>query len=892
MALEQGKKLGPYEIIEQAGAGGMGEVYKAKDTRLDRIVAVKVLPATFALNDDIKQRFEREAKTISSLNHPNICTLYDVGKEDGIDYLVMEFIEGETLSNKIKQGPIPMKEFLEISIQIADALDKAHRQGLIHRDLKPGNIMLTKTGAKPLDFGLAKISLENSAPGIQSITQTTPLTGVGTLVGTMQYMAPEQLEGKEADTRSDIFSFGALMYEMLTGTKAFGGGSQATLIASIIKDEPKSVSEIAPQLPPILEQTISQCLDKDPEQRWQSVGDLKRSLQWIADGKVGSSTHSLIPQNRSTRETIIMIGMICFFLATVTLAYLNFSSDSFQTQTVRTFIDPPDNAVLKSFGGGHIAISPDGRKIVFLAEDTVTNKDILWVRPLNSLEAVPLQGTDNGEYPFWSPDGKQIGFFAESKLKKVPPIGGPVLTLCSTENNARGGSWNVDNVILYSPSIQDPIHKVSAAGGEPQPVTVMDTSLSENSQRFPQFLPDQNHFIFFSRVMGGDGGEKDAVCMSSLNDPSVTRLFLAKSNAIYVDGYIYYIRETFLMVQPFDGSSFELTGDPFPIAEEVLFVQRFNKGSFTVSQNSQLIYEKGISTDGSYLAIRNRNSIEVDTLLSGEMYYTSSISPDQQTVAITVRATSADESDIWLYDLNRTVKTRFTFDGSDELIPIWSPDGSYIVYGSDQIDSTNGDYDIYMKHSSGVKPESLLVSEKAVMLFPLEFTSNSKTLLYQRFANNVSSIWALDMSTGERNSVFDTTENVAWGELSPDGRWLAYQKNNDNSSEVYVTTFPNPSGKWQVSKGEGNLPHWNEDGSEIFYFTDSDELRVTEVNSAGEFIKLGKVKTLFSFTPLNPGLVYTPFRDGQRFVTCELFRETEENKIIFVQNYKQEFIKK
>ncbi len=892
MALEAGIKLGPYEIIEQAGAGGMGEVYKAKDTRLDRIVAVKVLPATFALNDDIKARFEREAKTISSLNHPNICTLYDVGKQDGLDYLVMEFIEGETLSEKIKQGPIPMKEFLEISIQIADALDKAHRQGLIHRDLKPGNIMLTKDGAKLLDFGLAKMQMDNSVPGVQSITQTTPLTGVGILLGTMQYMAPEQLEGKEADTRSDIFSFGAVMYEMATGTKAFGGGSQATLIASILKDEPKSVSIISPQLPPLLEQTISQCIDKDPDQRWQSVGDLKRSLQWIADGKVGSATHSLIPENRSTRETITMVGMICFFLVSATLAYIHFKSDNSKGQTVRAVIVPPTNAEVQSFGGGHISISPDGSKLVFLAKDTATGDNLLWVRQINSLSAVPLQGTKDAIYPFWSPDNRYIGFFADSKMKKIPAIGGPVLTLCNTEDDPRGGSWNRDNIILYAPSITDPIYKVSAAGGEPVAVTEMDSTLNENSQRFPEFLPDGNHFIFFSRVSGGNGGERDAVCLSALNDPTVHRLFLAKSNAIYVDDYIYYMRDDFLMVQPFDENSFELTGDPFPIAEEVIFVNRFNKGSFTVSQNSELYYEKGTATDGSLLLIRNRNSVEVDTVLSGELYFSAEFTPDEQTIVITYVEDAGGDADVWLYDFNRTIKTRFTFEKSADYLPIYTPDGSHIVYASNKLDTTNSLQDLFIKDANGIKPESLLIADDKANIFPCTFTPDGKTLIYQQLENSSWELWTLDMETGETESIFDSTEDVTWGMISPDGRWLAYQLTKDNKDAIYITTFPKPLGKWQVSKGVGYLPRWNQNGQELFYMNNNNELCAVEINGESDFLKIGKIKPMFQLNPLIPGKVYVPFNDGERFITLENFSAVSENKIIFVQNYKQEFINK
>ena len=892
MSLEAGTKLGPYEIIEQAGAGGMGEVYKAKDTRLDRIVAIKVLPATFALNEDIKQRFEREAKTISSLNHPNICTLFDVGKQDGLQYLVMEFIEGETLSDRIKRSPIQMKEFLEISIQVADALDKAHRQGLIHRDLKPGNIMLTKSGAKLLDFGLAKIQMENSAPGVQSITQTTPLTGVGTLLGTMQYMAPEQLEGAEADTRSDIFAFGAVMYEMATGVRAFNGNSQATLIASIIKDDPKSVSEILPLLPPMLEQTISQCIAKDPEQRWQSVADLKRSLQWIADGKVGSSSHGFIPQNRSTRETIIMISMICFFLLAATFGYMYFTTEIPQANTIRSLISEGVNINMLSDGGGHLAISPDGTKLAFVAVDSITNKELLYVRPLNSLTPLQLQGTENAEYPFWSPDSKQIGFFANEKLKKIPAIGGPVLTLCETSEKPRGGSWNTTNTILYAPGITHPIYKVSAAGGEPIEVTKMDSTLNENSQRFPYFLPDQKHFIFFSRVESGDGGEKDAICLSSLDDPQVTRLFLAKSNAVYVEDYIYYMRETFLMAQQFDASSFKVIGDPFPIAEDVLFAKNYNKGSFTISNNSDLVYEQGVATDGSMLLIKSKGKADIDTVLSGDTYYSASFSPDEQSIVMTYSDINADKSAVWFYDFNSKVKTRFTFADAQEGLPLWTPDGESILYTSNKGDSTKGIFAVYIKHASGMKPDSLLFQDSIANVFPSSITSDGKTLICLKTISDDGEAFAVDLKTGTAHNLFPGMKTVGWATVSPNLKWVAYEEYNGNQNNVYITTYPTPSGKWQVSRDGGGKPQWNSDGTILYHLNKNFQLLETEINESGSFVKIGKTRTLFRINPVNPGDGYKPFHDDKRFLTFENYNSDNDNKIILVQNYKQEFIDK
>lgn len=884
MSLSSGQKLGPYEIIEQAGAGGMGEVYKAKDTRLDRIVAIKVLPASFALNEDIKARFEREAKVISSLNHPNICTLYDVGQESGLQYLVMEFIEGETLSDRIKKSHLPMTELLEIAIQIADALDKAHRLGLIHRDLKPGNIMLTKNGAKLLDFGLAKISVENSAPGVASITQTTPLTGVGTMLGTMQYMAPEQLEGKEADARSDIFAFGAVMYEMATGARAFDGGSQASLIASILKEEPRSVSEIQPQLPPILEQTISQCLSKDPEQRWQSAGDLKRSLQWIAEGKITTRQSGLIPQNRSTRETIIMAGMICFFLALVAVSYFYYEKTSEPKYKKASYILAPEGTDFDEFAGGHFALSPDGTKLAFVSIDTSSLVAQLYVRPLNSLQAIPIPNTKSAALPFWSADNRYIAFFSEGKLKKVLASGGPVMTICDAPTG-RDGSWNKDNIILFTPTQSEAIHKVSAAGGEPKPVTKLDSTYQDLTHRWVRFLPDQKHFVFYARTGSGAGSEKDAICIGSLDSDEITRLIPARSNVEYANGYLLYQRENSLMAHPFDPSSMELEGDAFPIAENVSYVSNWSRAVFSVSDNGQLLYRSGEINVGSNLILYDRKGLVQDTIGEQTIQSSFSFSPDEQFVAQTINDQSISNVDIWVHDINRDIKTRFTFDSTIEIAPIWSPDGSEIAYRANVEDG----FEILIKNSSGVGDAKVLYKSK-LEIFPIDWTADGKYItLSMDIGNSFENIYALPIVPENELIPIITGNHDAWfNEVSPDGNWIAYTSDESGKDEVYVTTFPKPSGKWQVSNNQGDRPQWSADGKELFYLDNKDNICVAEIETSGSQIKIGKVQILFNIAGQRPGNIYDVTDDGQKFLVNSKISSLSKSKVIFVDNWDAE----
>jgi serine/threonine protein kinase len=505
MTLAAGSRLGPYEILSAIGAGGMGEVYKARDTRLERTVAVKVLPEHLTANEDLRQRFEREAKTISQISHPHICALYDVGREGDRDYLVMEYLEGETLAARLDKGALPAEQLLRYGIEIADALDKAHRLGIVHRDLKPGNVMLTKSGVKLLDFGLAKaVQPAASVSALTSMpTETPALTAEGTILGTFQYMAPEQLEARDTDARTDIFAFGAVVYEMATGQKAFSGRSRASLIGAILKDEPPPISAVQPMTPPALDRVVKTCLAKDPEDRWQTARDVVLELGWIAEGSQAGTTPPAVAARRS-RERVawILSALLAIALAlTLVLPYLGRARTSSEGRAVRLSVLPPEKG---RFMPGTIALSPDGTRLAFVAADA-DGRSLLWIRSLDALEARALPGTERAYAPFWSPDGRFLAFFAEGKLKRVEASGGPPQILSNLTGTlsagtvGRGGTWNREGVILFAPNPGGPLVRIADTGGAPAPVTKLDVSRQENSHRWPVFLPDGRRFLYFAR---------------------------------------------------------------------------------------------------------------------------------------------------------------------------------------------------------------------------------------------------------------------------------------------------------------------------------------------------------------------------------------------------------
>jgi Tol biopolymer transport system component len=877
MSLEKGARLGPYEIVEAVGAGGMGEVYKAKDTRLDRTVALKVLPEHLAENPELRQRLEREAKAVSSLSHPHVCALYDVGHDDGVDYLVMEFLEGESLAQRLTKGPMAVEELLKVSIQIVDALEKAHRSGIIHRDLKPGNIMLTREGAKLLDFGLAKA--EASIPGggdlTASPTASQPLTAAGTVLGTYQYMAPEQLEGKEVDARTDIFALGAVLYEMATGRRAFAGDTSASMIGAIMHQQPQPASQVQPMTPPALDRVIQTCLAKDPDDRWQTAHDVKLQLQWIAEGGSVVGLPAPVAARRKTRERLAWAAFAAAAVVAV-LATVGFILRApeperqikfqFEAPADLTFADEP-------------RISPDGRMVAFYGTDAA-GESTIWVRSLDSLEVRSLSGTESNAdtRPFWSPDSRYVGFFAGGKLKKIAVDGGPAQTIC--DSNGADGSWSRSGEILFDGGTTDPLRRVLASGGVPKPEVVLDAEAGEAALAWPEFLPDGRRFLYL--VWDQDG--ESTLMLGELDSDEATELVEVDSRVQYVDpGYLVYVRENTLVAQAFDARSGEITGEPMPVADEV-GASGTGHAPFSASQEGVLVYQsEGFSV--RQLVWRNRSGHELGVVGDPELYGVMSMSPDNTRMVVSVFDTEAEHRDLWVHDLERGTASRFTFDPATDINAVWSPDGSRIVFSSNR----DGSYDIFLKdEAGGGDVEKLLSSEHAI--HPADWSRDGRFLVYSVLAGGASwEIWALPVDPpGEPFAVVQSEFFDVRPVFSPDGRWLAYESDESGRFEVYVRRFPGPSGKWQVSTEGGSEPQWGPDGREIFYLDTAQNL-VSVTVEAGDTFRAGLPEPLFEarlFQRIQRNR-YVVSADGARFLMLTPLEEQSLPPTTVVVNWQE-----
>jgi Tol biopolymer transport system component/predicted Ser/Thr protein kinase len=845
MAIQPGNHLGPYEILSAIGAGGMGEVYRARDTRLDRIVAIKVLPVHLADRPELRERFEREARTIASLNHPHICTLFDVGHQDGTDYLVMEYLEGETLAQRLIKGPLPLNQVLQYAVEIADALDKAHRKGVTHRDLKPGNIMLTKSGTKLLDFGLAKLQQEVAPANIQvsqGPTMTQPLTAQGTIVGTLQYMAPEQLEGKEVDARTDVFAFGTVVYEMATGKRAFEGKSQASIIAKILETDPPPISSLQPMTPPALDRVVKKCLAKEADDRWQSAHDVTDELKWIAEGgsQVGLAPTAAAKGNRARWRGALpwAVAAIAIAFAILGWTYERVLSTRVPAQLLRYQIFPPAKA---SFGTD-FALSPDGRHLSFTAaaRDGVTR---LWVRDLDTIESRPLPGTEDARDPFWSPDSRVLGFGSGGQVKRVDVSGGAPQTICDVAGGMIGGSWNQDGVILFGSF--GGVMKVSAAGGTPSLLTKVDASRGEADVRYPSFLPDGRRFLYV-RYPGAAAGTYVESQDAGPEQQDSKRLLAA--HGIYAPtpgpgpGHILFLQNGTLMAQAFDAARMELKGDPVPIVQQV--------ANFTTSANGVLAYSGG---DAAPLQLTwfDRQGKALGTL--GEPGINPdwpAISPDGGAVVVP-RGNLATEEDLWLYNLARGTLTRLTLDGKGNEFPVWAPDGSHIAFMS----THEGGFNVYQKAVNGIGQDEALDQTPASIKAPLDWSRDGRYIIegVRSDAKSTSgSIWVVPLSPGQTGGdrkpfpYLHEQFNELGAKLSPNGQWLAYVSDETKRFEIYVQTFPKPGGKWPVSINGGTRPVWRRDGKELYFISADGKLMAVDVkNGPGGSFEAGAPKALF-----------------------------------------------
>jgi len=861
MALTPGTKLGPYEVQSPLGAGGMGEVYRARDTRLDRAVAIKILPSHLSSDPVRKQRFEREAKTISSLNHPHICVLYDVGQQDGIDYLVMECVEGETLANRLKKGPLPLDQALKFGMQIADALDKAHRGGIVHRDLKPGNIMLTPAGAKLLDFGLAKPALPLSGATLTAGTRDSPVTEQGTVVGTFQYMSPEQIEGKELDGRSDIFSLGAVLYEMLTGLRAFEGKSHLSVASAILEKEPAPITGVKPMTPPALDHTIRRALAKEVEKRWQSAADLAGELQWIAEGGSQAGVSVQLSAGRKNRERIARALGAFGLLAALAMAFIHFRQPAPEARVIRSSILPPDKGRFVFHGWTTPPmLSPDGRTVVFLAEVGSTTQ--LWVRSLDSFNPHPLAGTEHAYFAFWSPDGRNIGFFAEGKLKRVPAAGGPALVVCDV-GDARGGSWNRQDIIIFA-KYPGEVYRVEASGGVPQQITRLDAKRQDTTHRWPYFLPDGNHFLYMaSRV--GIVSDENVFVVSSL-DGKVNRILShASSPMAYDSGYLLYMVDRTLMARPFDATKAEFSGDPVPIAEGVRFDSIFSNGAFSASGQGVLLYQAGDDTGDQKLELLDASGKSLGSLGDPAPAFWARISPDGRRVAYAVVDVSAERADIWVHDIATGNRTRLTADPGRSEYPAWSRDGEKIAFTS----SRSGKYVVYVKPVDGMDVEKK-VWEAPLVGLSSDWTLDSKMLIVQDrtpvSGNNRLLLVPAD-GQGEPATLLEVPgASIHHPRLSADGRWIAYEANPSGKSEVYVSGFPRPAGSLQISLAGGWTPTWRRDGRELYYISPNGDLVAAGLKETNGSLQVTARRVLIAHMLSAESDNYDAFPDGKKFL--------------------------
>ncbi len=807
MALAAGTRLGPYEIVGMLGAGGMGEVYRARDTRLGRDVAVKVLPQHLAETEDARTRLEREARAISGLNHPNICTLFDVGHEGGIDYLVMELIEGETLGARLDRGPLPPEELLRVSMQVAEALDVAHRRGIIHRDLKPGNIMLTRSGAKLMDFGLARAALPGANPGdaTSALTISRSLTTQGTIVGTFLYMSPEQLEGREADARSDIWALGCVMYEMATGRRAFEGKSQAGLIGAIMNAEPVPIATAAPLTPPGLDRTVKACLAKDPEERIQTAHDVKLQLRWVAEGGSQAGVPAPVTARRRSRERVAwllaaVLGLAaCGAVATTTLR------KEPVPEVTRFSMGPPAGARSMTWP----TISPDGRLLAFQAADTL-GRSMIWVRPLNALAANPLPGTEDAGRPFWSPDSRYLGYFIGSALKKIAVAGGPPQLLCETKS-AADGSWGAGDVILFDGAAGDSLRQVSANGGTASPATTLERSAHEIEHAWPYFLPDGKHFLFVVFLSSGEPGL--TLKLGTLgSDKSVALGKVDSRPAFAPPDLVMYALDSTLMARHLDVGAAKWRGDPFPVAEKIM-LRANGQANFSVSRSGVLVTMAGGSNERSELVWTDRGGRRLGREGAPGAYRELALSPDGERLAYGIVDAKSGTQDIWVRDLKRGAASRLTFGDGSEIWPLWSPDGRRIAYAA----SINGPYAVRERFADGTGAEdSLLVARYHAG--PTDWTRDGRTLIISGWPSGNSDVMTLTADgRGQTSTLVGTPYPETSGRLSPDGRWLAYSSNESGHPEVYVRSFPGQGGKWQVSTSGGSDPQWRADGRELFY---------------------------------------------------------------------------
>ena len=848
MPISTGTRLGPYEIVAPLGAGGMGEVYRARDTRLGREVAVKVLSGRLAASADARQRFEREARAISQLAHPHICALYDVGREAENEYLVMELLEGETLSDRLAKGGLPLEQTLKFGGEIADALDKAHRRGIVHRDLKPGNVMLTKTGVKLLDFGLAKAVAPESAPGsLTGLPTQQGLTQEGTILGTFQYMAPEQLEGKEVDPRTDIFALGAVLYEMATGKKAFAGTSQASLISAIMKEEPAPISTLEPAAPAALDRVVRTCLAKDPEERWQSAADVRRELAWIGGDSRGAAPVAAPSRPRGSPLPWVLTAAAALFA--IYFAAVPRRRPPVPARRMELSVVLPERTIQNDF----FAISPDGGTLAF--SGLVGGKSLLRLRDLGSTEMRALTGTNSAESMFWSPDGRSLGFYARGKLRKIDVTTGSIEMLADAEAG-RGGTWSREGDILFAQKAAGAIYRVAASGG---PVT-QATAFQKGDllHRWPQFLPDGRHFLYYVKT-----GSRDTTgtYLGALGKPGRKLVLRNGATGVFVPpAMMLYGRSSALLAQAFDPDTGELSGAPETVVRPVM---RAELGSFidlfTVSETGVLVYRTG-SAERQLTWLDRRGNV-VGRLGPPDVIWSVNLSPDDREALIGIRAVETGAYPLSIVDVARDVSTSFL---ESATMGIWTPDGRGVLYRKE-----GQNYEIHRRAAHG-EPKDEPIGVVDSFATPHSISPDGRYVLFTRMGGNFD-VGVQDLEKKASPQILLGGEfDERTPHFSPDGRWFAYSSDEPGQTEVFVRRFPMTEEVWRVSTAGGQQPCFGHDGKQIYFVSADGRLMSAPFSTVGSTPSIGTPQALF-LSPVRLNSVtnqYAVSGDGQRFLVA------------------------
>jgi len=892
MGLTSGTKLGPYEIVSPLGAGGMGEVYRAKDTRLERTVAIKILPAHLSNDPVRKQRFEREAKTISSLNHPHICVLYDVGHQDGTDYLVMECVEGDTLADRLEKGPLPLEQVLKYGAQIADALDKAHRSGVVHRDLKPGNIVLATTGAKLLDFGLAKpVSPLVSGMTLTADAPRAAMTEEGTIVGTFQYMSPEQVEGKELDGRSDVFSLGAVLYEMVTGRRAFEGKSHLSVASAILEKEPAPISNVKRMPPPVLDRAVKKCLAKQPEERWQSAADLASELKWIAEEESQFPSESGRRLYSRLRERLAWSLAVIAALAAIVGVIIRHGSASLPAEVTRYTLLPLEGGKLL-FGGSQIGpvISPDGRKIAFVAN--VSGVKQIWVKRAEKMQGEALPGTEGAYNPFWSPDSQQVGFVVGSELKKTNINGDRPQIICKNLTFIRGASWGAQDVILLGRS-PGPIYRVAAAGGVAERVKFSNVERKYLLFRWPFFLPDGNHFLYLasSTVSSYDG---NSLRVGSLDGKTNKELFNTGSGAAYANGNLLYMSGDVLVARPFDTEKLEFTGEPAEVAQGLQHDPYYGGTSFSVSTNGTLAYLRGKPFADYALRVVDRAGKLIAAQDDPGLYFFPRFSPLGNQIAYYAPDLQSGKTNVYVWDFASGNRTRLSFNDYYNRTPVWSPDGLRLAYLGGQV----GKAIVMLKEMNRLEAEPKVAELQSGWLNLTQWTPDGKSLLLDDYWSDPNGQQILLLPLVEHASpqtvIQGAGASVGQAVVSPDGRWLAYLSDETGRSEVYVTSYPKPAGRIQISNSGGGPPRWRKDSNELLFLTKDQNLMAAEVREDQGSLRLVSIQPLFRAQgSLAAAYIhYDASADGTRFAILSVGNEETLASLEVIVNWNLELKKK